>query len=187
MGDPQARDELVRRARESGGEALDELLAASSPAVRRFLRKRVGARLERFVSISDMEQEVLLQGEQILRRLPPDASLADFQALLFQHARWSVGKAVDRHRGSHGESSAAGGSVPGPSRSMGTVTRRDEMSWFRSRVEELPEKQRQVVIHRMDGRTFREIGEDLGIGEDAARKRFLTAALRLQGRDGDQG
>ena len=32
----------------------------------------------------------------------------------------------------------------------------------------------------MEGRTFREIGADLGIGEDAARKRFLSAALHLR-------
>jgi RNA polymerase sigma factor (sigma-70 family) len=170
----------VRLAQEGRAEALDELLGAISPALRRYLERRVGTRLRRFVSVSDVEQEVLMQALQVLRRLSPDASVDDFRALLFQHARWSVGKAVDRNRQAHGQSSAGDGSVPGPMRSFGTVTRADELSWVRERIEHLPEGQRAVVERRMEGRTFGEIGADLGIGEDAVRKRFLSAALHLR-------
>ena len=174
------RDDLVRLAQEGRAEALDELLAQASPLLRRYLERRVGTRLRRFVSVSDVEQEVLMQALQVLRRLPPDASVEDFRALLFQHARWSVGKAVDRNRRAHGQSSAGDGTVPQPSRSFGSVTRADEVGWLRERIDRLPEGQRDVVTRRMEGRTFGEISVDLGIGEDAARKRFLSAALRLK-------
>ena len=173
-------DDLVRLAQEGRAEALEQLLARASPALRRYLDRAVGARLRQFVSVSDLEQEVLMQSMQVLRRLPPEASVDDFRAFLFKHAQWSVGRAVDSHRRSHGQLSAAAEGIPQPSRTLGTVTRADEAGWFRERVEQLPEAQRAVVIRRSEGCTFAEIGAGLGIGEDAARKRFLSAALRLR-------
>lgn len=122
-----------------------------------------------------------MQAEAALRRLPVGAARADFEGLLLQHARWTVGKAVDRHRRSQGESAAAEHTPAEPQPSLGTVTRADEARWFRTRVAALPPEQRAVVEGRAEGLTFGAIAAQLGIGEDAARKRFLTAALHLRG------
>ncbi|MFT4538532.1 MAG: hypothetical protein ACI841_000649 [Planctomycetota bacterium] len=51
----------------------------------------------------------MVQGVNAVDRLHGDASIDDFQALLFQHARWAAGEAVRSHRESAGESAAGQG------------------------------------------------------------------------------
>ncbi|MEM7309363.1 MAG: sigma-70 family RNA polymerase sigma factor [Planctomycetota bacterium] len=185
-----ARDagaELVRRAQAGEPEALNELLERASPAVRRALQRLVGARLARQVSLSDLEQEVLLQGVQAVRRLPAGAGPEDLLALLLQHARWSVGRAAERRVGPERESLGAVEAAPRPASSLGAITRADELSWFRRRIVALETPLRDVVLGRLEGRTFREIGAELGIGEEAARKRYLRAALSLKTGPGPAG
>ncbi len=173
-------EEWIRRAQRGEQVALDALIEGASPVLRRYLERRLGQRLRRFVSVSDLEQEVLMQGLQGLRRLSPEATVDDFHALLFTHARWAVGKAARRNRNAAGESQRS--AEPGlPSRSMGSVTRDDEAAWLRRRLGDLPDGQRAVVQRRLQGWTFARIAEDLGLREDAARKRFVAAARELRG------
>ncbi|MEM7308952.1 MAG: sigma-70 family RNA polymerase sigma factor [Planctomycetota bacterium] len=183
-GDSDPSDgRLVGRAQEGSDEALGRLVEACSPAVRRYLDRRVGAHLRRFVSLSDMEQEVLLQGVRALDRLSPDASVDDFQALLQRHAQWVIGKAARRHRLSQGESEGGDAGAPRhEGASLGTVTRRDEARWLDERVDALAEPEARVVRLRLAGHTFAAIAELLGLGESAVRKRYLQAARRLRER-----
>ena len=177
------REDLVARAQRGEKQALDELLKTCSPVVRRYLERMIGKRLRRFVSISDLEQEVMMQGLQGLGRVPEDADVESFHALLLTHARWAVGKAVRRNMKSAGESEGDPGELALHSRSMGTVTRSDEIAWLRAQLETLPDGPREVVRRRLRGWTFKRIAAELGIGEDTVRKRFLAAARGLRTRD----
>ena len=174
-------DELIRRARSGTDDALARLVEECRPTVRDYLRARVGAGLQRYVSLSDMEQDVLLGGVQALDRLAPDASIEDFRALLLQHARWAVGKAARGRRRFDGESQAPDTDGP-PPRTLrsGAVTRADELRWLGEHVSELPEPERDVVVRRLAGATFESIASELGLSESAVRKRYLLAARKLR-------
>ena len=173
-------EDVIRRAQEGDQEALNALLEEGAPMVRRLLDRWVGQGLGRFVSVSDLEQEVLLRGVQGLGRFGANASVEEFRALLVTHTRWAVANASRRHQGSAGESQASDGPTPDDPRSMGSVTRADEASWLESRLDRLPEGQAEVVRMRARGQTFAQIGKAIGVGEDAARKRFLAASRKIR-------
>lgn len=182
--------ELLRRARVGSPEAVEELVKRCSPSLEAYLRRRAGARLQRFTSIADLRQEVLLRGVDALRLLPDDATLEDFQALLQRHAQWALGGAARRVQRIDGESVAHGGDAagpPAPTRSEGDVTRQDERRWLEQQIAELEEPLAAVVRLRLQGRTFAEMADELGVGEDAARKRYLRASLLLRRRSGEPG
>ena len=172
---------LVGRAQAGDADALEELLRSTAPALRRFLDRQVGTGLRRFVSLSDLEQEVMMRGVQELARLAPTSDPNEFRALLLTHARWTVGKAARSHQNSAGESQGSDGPLA-ESLSMGAVTRADELGWLANHVADLEEGQRAVVQLRAQGLTFTQIADQLGIKKDAACKRFLTAARRLRER-----
>jgi len=175
--------DLLRRARAGSREAIEELVERCSPMLEAYLRRRSGARLKRFTSISDLRQEVLLRGVDALRLLPDDATLDDFQALLQKHAQWAIGGAVRHAQRVAGESATPdAGPTATPTRSEGDVTREDDQRWLARQVEELEPPLAAVVRLRLAGLTFAEMSRELGIGEDAARKRFLRASVLLRRR-----
>lgn len=177
--------DLLKRARAGSREALDELVERCSPALEAYLRRCSGPRLKRFTSIADLQQEVLLRGVDALRLLPDDATLDDVQALLQRHAQWAIGGAVRRARRVDGESAAPDpgpSATPDPTRSEGDVTREDGQRWLARQIEDLEEPLAAVVRLRLAGRTFAEMSQELGVGEDAARKRYLRASLLLRRR-----
>ena len=165
---------------------MNHLLERCSPLLDAFLRRRVGGRLNRFVSLADLRQDILLRGVRALSALDSEATVADFEALLLQHAGWAIKNAARKHNASVGESVAHGAEgvpdrAPVPKSAEGTVTRADERRWVLDLLSELSDAHRSVVERRLARKTFAEIGAELGIGEDAARKRFLAASDRLRG------
>ncbi len=177
---------LVRQARTGSREAYEHLLVWCEPEVRRFIATRSGAKLRRYTSHSDVLQEVLLRGTDALRVLPDGATAGDFLNLLLQHAQWAIGKVVRRSRRFAGESALAPGggpeATPTPSNPVGSVTKADEASWLTAQVSALEEPLAAAVSLRLHGLGFAEIARRLGIGEDAARKRLVRAALLLRER-----
>jgi hypothetical protein len=141
----------------------------------------MGRGLLRTTSIDDLEQEILLGTRAHVARLREGATMDDFLALLQQHARWAVGKAARARQGFEGESAVVekGRSLSSPDASMGPVTLEDERSWLQGRIDALEVGQAAVVRGRMAGKTFGQIGAELSIGEDAARKRYAVAAAAL--------
>ena len=71
--------------------------------------------------------------------------------------------------------------APGPSES---ATKAEQARRIRRLVEELPERERQVVeLRTRDRMSFPAIARALGLGsEDAARKRYARALAKLEGR-----
>jgi len=165
-------------------EALEALIDLSQPQVQDYLERRTGARLRRFVSVSDLRQETLLRARGIIDTLSPEASVEDFRALLFQNAEWMIRNAARGSERLHGESAAAAPQaevtherVPTPS---SDVALNEEVRWLNGLIDQLDEEAAQLVRMRMAGRTFREIAEGLSVGEDAARKRYSVAAEKLR-------
>lgn len=180
--------ELIRRARAGSREAVDALLERFTPVVEDYLERRVGPRMRRHTSISDLRQDVLMRLDYALGALGPEASFADLQALLLRHAQWAIGRAARSARAFAGES--AGGdhrtpsSTPAPEPTRGDVTRNDELARLAADVGALEPALAEAVHLRLEGKTFGAIASALGIGEDAARKRLLRAALILRARRG---
>ncbi len=182
--DHDTGQDLVRRARDGSEEAFRELLELCRPQLESALRRQIGAELQRFVSLSDVEQEVLVRVRDLLARLGEDATIEDFAALLLHNARWVVGKLARQGARFTGESAAGAGTFDEPApdpaaASAGPVTRNDEKAWLDSRIGELDPTLAIVVRLRMRGLTFEQIGTEISIGTDAARKRFAQAAEQL--------
>lgn len=185
LGD-EAERALLSRARAGERAARDELYVRFRGTLEAYLGRKVGARLGRAVSLSDLSQDSFLQALGGLERLPERATFDDFRGLLFQHARWVLGKQVDRHRDFVGESiagegAASGRAQPGPE-SAGSVTQADETAWLVELVEALPKEQADVVRLRLEGLSFSEVAERLGIREGSARQRYLRGSRELRRR-----
>jgi len=180
---------LVREARSGSRDALNRLLSRCSPVVQHYLERQVGRRLRRYASIADMRQDVLLRCVEALEHLPDEATVRDFESLLLRHARWAVLKAARSRRQTAYASDLlprdAGSPDPADTlRTTGTVTRQDQHRWLNRLLEGLDEPLAAVARLRLGGATFGAIADELGIGEDAARKRFLHASRQLRERGG---
>ena len=62
------------------------------------------------------------------------------------------------------------------------MTRADERSALEAAIATLPDELASVVRARAEGSTWAKVGTQLGISEDAARKRFVRAARMLRDR-----
>ena len=61
------------------------------------------------------------------------------------------------------------------------VSRDEELARFREAVAALPEDERKLVLHcGLEGLPLREVGERLGISEEAAGKRWQRLRARLR-------
>lgn len=180
-----AEQELIKSAKE-GSEAAQALLyrAFFDPLVRH-LSKRIGRKLGRAVSISDLAQDAFINSLAAMRVLPIDAGTEEFRGILYRHARWMIGKAVKKHQGFQGESAIGDRelevAVParGSSQSLGDVTRADESNWLAEQIEKLPQESAEVLRLRLDSLGLSEIAERLGIPYDTAKKRVQRASQRL--------
>ncbi|MFT4538533.1 MAG: DNA-directed RNA polymerase specialized sigma24 family protein [Planctomycetota bacterium] len=56
------------------------------------------------------------------------------------------------------------------------MTRDDESAWVRDQIAGLDDDLLQVVSLRMEGLTFKEIGEHCDLSEGVTRRRFIQAA-----------
>ena len=177
-------DALIERARGGEARAREELYVRFERPLREYLNRTVGRRLSRAVSLSDLCQETFVRAFDALRILPDEATVDDFRGILWQHARWYVGKQVEKHKGFAGESALGelplDEATPETLASAGDVTRLDELEWLHGLVERLPTDQAVVLRKRFAGHPFAVIGEDLGIPEDTARKRYLRATVALK-------
>ena len=175
---------LIEAARRGDGPARDVLYRRFESQLRGYLARRVGSRLARAVSLSDLSQDTFIGALDAMRVLPGDATLDDFRGILYQHAQWVLGKQVEKHRGFRGESilgdAPLEAGTPRAADTRGEVTRLDELEWLAALVERLPEDQRAVVRLRMEGCAFAEIAAVLGIQEDTARQRYLRGSLALR-------
>ena len=187
-GEPHERESLTRvvaSARRGDRNARAVLHERFADRLAAFLRGRVGPKLGRAVSISDLCQESFLRSYDALHTLPEGADGSDFEAILYRNARWVVGSQARKHKHFDGESAVDSGyaaRIPDPdyATNSGVVTREDEVRWLEAQVARLKRDQAAVVRRRLEGMAFERIAEELDISEYAARKRFLRGALELR-------
>ncbi len=174
--------QVVRAAREGSEDAQARLLEACEKPLRSFLKKKMGAKLQRHLSVSDLSQEVFAQVFRAMDHLVDDATLDDFKALLFRNADWISMRRGQRAQRFTGESIVEAfqpEEARPPAASMGPVTRADEMDKVHRLIDSLDEKYSSVLRLRMKGESFAEIARALGLTEDNARKRCLRASQKL--------
>lgn len=195
-GSLDAEQRLVEDAKNGDGCARDILVERFQLLVARYLEKRMGERLLRFMSVEDLLQEVLMRGVKGLGRLREGARPEEFRGLLLRHAQWVLLDRGRRSGGFMGESTGLGarGAAQSADRSPlneyfekelsadGSVTVSDRDRWLKDLVSQLDEKYASVVRLYLTGRSYQEIGSELGISAEAARKRFLRAAMKLGNR-----
>jgi len=144
----------------------------------------MGTRLKRYLSVPDVAQESLASLLTSLDRLRPEADLGDARRLLFQHARWIVMRRGSDAGKFEGESAYQRIGAEGPAqsidRSRGPVTLEDELCWLKELIHELDPDLGVVMRRRLEGASFDELAQELGLGESAVRKRFTRGLEELQ-------
>lgn len=182
---------LVEAAKGGDLEARGILLTRYEGLVRNYLKKRMGERLERYASVDDLLQEVLLRGAQGIEKLRPGARGDDLRGLLLKHAQWVLSVRGRRSGGFVGESVLQEGpapengtspvvDLPEPAPSMGPVSKGDRDRWLKQLASRLDGKYTDVLHLYLKGKSYREIAAELTITEETARKRFLRAASKLK-------
>lgn len=176
---------LVRDAQRGDVASQTRLHDLLSRELSEYVERKSGPALRRHVSTVDLCQEAFLRAFRVIDVLPEDASVDEFKGLLFQHAAWVMADKGNGAREYNGESAFAGRLEEALSDrrdgdSKGPVTRADERRWLESLLERLDPGQAAVIRLRVDGFSFVDIAERLGIDKDAARKRYLRGAARLR-------
>ena len=197
---------LVENLSRGAPGAVDSLLQRYLPGLRLFLRARAGALVGARESESDLAQSVC---REVLQRLEGGdfeyRGEAPFKQWLYQAALFKI---QDRRRYwladkraaerdvpldvlAAGRSSAgAPGDVPLPNRTTPSedAVLREELEAMRQAFERLPERYAHVLrcVH-FEGRSHREVAEELGISEANSRMLLSRALARLAKLRAEQG
>lgn len=189
---PESSNDLLQRAIAGDSDAVDELIREHEPRLLAFVRSRVGPALRARESVRDLLQEVLLEIVQGLAAFEY-RSEPQFRAWLYTVAARRVhdraryhrrGKRdVDHQRGL--EDTTVGqellrkgySTVSTPLR---TLQHKEDIERLEDAFAALEEVDRDVLsLAYFCGMSLAEIGEQLGISSEAARKRKTRAQARL--------
>ncbi len=188
-GEPETL-ELLERWHRGDRQALDRLLERDLPWIRDFVHRRMGPLLRAKEETDDVIQETALE----LLRYGPRFALSSrehFRALLArmvenvlrgQHDRFTAYK-----RAASREQPLTAGQVLHLGRFADSAERPSRLaeaaewqSLVRLGLELLAPEDREVILLReWDGLSFAEVGSRAGVTEEAARKRFTRALVRL--------
>jgi RNA polymerase sigma-70 factor (ECF subfamily) len=190
-------DHLAARldaARTGSPEALGAILEACRGYLLLVAQRELDPRLQAKGGASDLVQQTVLDAVRDFPRFEgasEDELLAWLRRLLLNNVtdfarqyRATDKRAIDRERPLEaGDSSRAPGGAfaadtPTPSRE---VMAREQDRAIQAALGRLPENYRQIIqLRYQEERSFEEIGEQLGLTANAARKLWLRAVKRLQ-------
>lgn len=170
--------------------ALDRLLKRDMPWIRDCIQRRMGPKLQRKADSEDYIQDVLVEA---LRYTPKFMvhSRKQFRALLGRIAENIMCNHIEyftaRRRDMDRESSLPRDSVlnlqvttSSGERPSEIAMRKEENAWLRLALELMePEDRRIILLRDWDALSFKRVGEELGITEDAARMRHRRAMEKL--------
>ncbi|MCA8959868.1 MAG: sigma-70 family RNA polymerase sigma factor [Planctomycetes bacterium] len=159
-----------------------------APAIFAWARLHVHPPLRRRVDPEDVLQEVSFRAFDRFDRFDPD--VASFRSWLFGIAHNVLRESLRNLRG-RGESvfgPARGSQIAGfdgfaaEATNVSTrIAREEGFVQFLERLEDLPDEDRRLLIYRgLEGRPHQEVADRLGIGSDAAEKRWQRLRKRLQ-------
>lgn len=145
---------------------------------------RLRAPTRRLADPDDVFQEVALRGHQVFGQLQEQES---FRAWIFGIARNVLREQLRSLavRARPVEDSSSAGNVDDLAEELTSISRRvakgEEIQRLLATVATLEAEDRLLVLHRgLEDLTYREIGELLGIGEEAAKKRWQRLRTRIQ-------
>jgi RNA polymerase sigma-70 factor (ECF subfamily) len=191
-------DELLIKARDGDGGAVEQLLDRHRDSLRRLVQMRLDRKIQRRVDVSDIVQDVLIEANRRLTRYLDDPKMP-FHLWLRHMARDRIIDAHRRHRGSAKRSVdreqplvAAGAAdrstvelaaqlcdpemTPAAAATMGELARR-----FEAAIDELDDRDREVVLMRhFEHLSNQEVAQALDLTEPAASMRYLRALRRLR-------
>ncbi len=183
---------LLGRWHDGDEESLAVLVERHLPWVRAVVAARLGPKLRARAETGDFVQDALIEFLRFVPRFKTSDEL-HFRALMARIIDTTLRDGNDwftaRRRDMAREQPLPSDSVldldsgqidrDTPSR---LLERDERQAWIRLGIELLAAGDRDVIVLRdWDELGFREIGQRLGIGEEAARKRYLRAVRRLAG------
>ncbi len=180
----------LRQWHQGDRSSLDRLLKRDLPWIRDYVERRLGSKLQRKAEVEDYLQDVLLEA---LRYTPKFMvqSRKQFRALLGRIAENIMCNHADyfsaRRRDMDRESPLPQDSVlnlqvttSSGDRPSQIAMKKEEDAWLRLALELIEADDRRVILLRdWDALSFKELGSELGISEDAARMRHKRALQRL--------
>ncbi len=187
MSEHPATVTLLRRLHAGDETALAALLARDLPWVRAEVGRRMGDELRGRADVDDVVQQALVNVLQYGPRFEV-GDAEHYRALLLCIVENTIRKMI---RDGRRQKRWAGREEPLPSGSVVALTagatqpaaaadRNERRAWLQLALELLDSADREIVLDRQwEGRSFAAIGADLGVSEEAARKRFERAINRL--------
>jgi len=178
---------LLRRWHSGDEAALGALVARDLPWLRAIVQRRMGAELAGRADADDIVQQALVN----LLQYGPRFEVADasaYRGLIACIVENTIRKLIRdgrrQRRWAGKEEPLPSGSVvalsAGATRPSAAADRNERRAWIQLGLELLDARDRELVLWRQwDGRSFADIGAELGVTEDAARMRFERALQRL--------
>lgn len=158
--EPSREDDAIVAAARSQPEAFAPLYEKYNVPIYRWFYRETG----NAESAADLTAQVFVQALQNLHRYQPQQS-ASFRSWLYTIARNLIRDSWRRYRPTTEPPELVDGS-PGPEE---IAVHRSEMAEFRSALDALPDRQREIVELRLSGLSMREIAEIQGRSENAIK------------------
>jgi len=187
MSDATPTVQLLRRWHEGDQAALQDLMARDLPWVREQVSRRMGQELRGRADVDDVVQHALLAVFQYGPRFEIEDP-EHYRAVLMRIVENTIRKMI---RDGRREKRWAGREEPLPSGSVAVLTdgvtrpasaadRNERRAFLQLGLELLDPTDRDIVLGRQwEGHSFKQLGDDRNISEEAARKRFDRAVARL--------
>lgn len=187
MSDATPTIQLLRRWHDGDQAALQDLMARDLPWVREQVNRRMGKELRGRADVDDVVQHALLAVFQHGPRFEIEDS-EHYRAVLMRIVENTIRKMV---RDGRREKRWAGREEPLPSGSVVVLTdgvtrpvsaadRNERRAFLQLGLELLDPQDREIVLGRQwEGHSFKRLGDERNISEEAARKRFDRAVARL--------
>ena len=182
MSDPLAQipPELIDGARRGDEQALEQLVTAAYPSIRRWALVQTGEEAE----ADDLTQDVLIRMVRTISTFAGDSALATWLYAMTRNAAIDRLRRQRRRRGLLGDPRSVEGLTPSdPEDPQRRVERRDVGEALETFCAELPSRQREVFdLVELQGRSSAEAAALLGIEPVSVRAHLLKARRRLRSR-----
>lgn len=193
MVDSEETTALLEEARAGNAASFEQLLRRHRPRLRDLIQRRLNPKIIRRVDASDVIQETQIEAirrrDDYLKRLPMPFSIwllktAHEQLLKVEREHLKTAKrSIDRELPlSHDSSIAFAQRFISPEETAGhKLGQQEAAQQLRKALAALPEIDREVVLLRnFESLSNKEASQVLDISEEATKKRYTRAILRLQ-------